>query len=216
MTSNVQKAPFHQHHHRLPSTSGICRGRTSSTASAGSESGGAAADIDRTSAQLEAIKQKSLDLDNRLPPVVHHFLSGSDSLDGDGSHLASAHIGVHQSRVPSKFFQQSSKQLEEMLAQRLEREAMHRAGAGRKGNGTQQQASSTSVTASATAAVQPSVVPAAGDSAATSVHKMLNDEMKRHCRIIQEKHLIERRTPQQVYAVGGAAASESIEEEMVS
>lgn len=96
---------------------------------------------------------------------------------------------------------------------------MHRAGVGRKGSGAQ-----AATVAAQSAAVAPSVVNVAGgDSAAASVQKLLNDEMKRHCRIIQEKHMIERRRPQQVYNEGGAtggrggvAAVSAIDEEMVS
>lgn len=154
-----------------------------------------------------------------MPSVQHHFLSGSDSLDGDGSRLASVNGVVQQSRAPSKFFQQSSRQLEEMLAQRLEKEALHRSGAGRKGSSGAHQSSA--VTATTTCAA-PSPLPV-NDTAATSVQKLLNDEMKRHCRIIQEKHLIERKRPQQLYDVAGGPASKiavgaavgSIDEEVV-
>lgn len=186
-------------------------------------------DIDRTSAQLEAIKQKSLDLDSRLPPV-HHFHMGSDSLDGDGSRLSGGggvghqqHSVTGQPRAPSKFFQQSSRQLEEMLAQRLEKEAMQRASGSRKGGIPMtplvSSASSTGTSHAAAAVPAPSLISGAAAEAA-SVQKLLNDEMKRHCRIIQEKHLIERRWPQQTYsaanATGVTSREASIDEEVVS
>lgn len=219
--------PVHHHaaHHHIIQHQ---RGRTPSNAS----NDGNGSDYDRTSYQLEAIKQKSLDLDRRWPAHLNdeHYgvFSRSASADdkpgaagpsGPASATAAVttsaayqHHNQHQ-RVPNKIFQQSSKQLEQILAQRIEKEAgMQRKGSGGGGGALANAMRRASVTTSNAAGVEGNngsggvsgvgtadANAVAGASKPMDMAKLLNAEMKLHCKSIQEKHLIERRPPQQAY-----------------
>lgn len=210
--------PVHHHaaHHHIIQHQ---RGRTPSNAS----NDGNGSDYDRTSYQLEAIKQKSLDLDRRWPAHLNdeHYgvfsrsassddKPGVSSVTGVASAGPSSSAAYHQhQRVPNKIFQQSSKQLEQILAQRIEKEA----GMQRKGSvggalvGAMRRTSMTAPnagTGDGSGGVGGIKSDGGDASKPLDMAKLLNAEMKLHCKSIQEKHLIERRQPQQVYqpAVG--------------
>lgn len=202
-SSSLAHAPPSQYVHH--------RGRTPSTASNDGNNG---SDYDRTSYQLEAIKQKSLDLDRRWPAHVHDENYGvfsrsasSDDKNGgggsgrtltSGTPSAAYHQQHQHQRVPNKIFQQSSKQLEQILAQRIEKEAgmqRNKGGAPLRRTSVANSATNNDTTSSAGGSTD-----AAAAAKPMDMAKLLNAEMKLHCKTIQERHLIERRMPQQVYS----------------
>lgn len=161
------------------------------------------ADQDRTCAQLDAIKKKTMDLDSRLP---HKFYDDRRTVPASTS---AATAPPNRNNVQNKFFQQSSKQLEQLLAQRIEKETLVAAAAAGKTN-KKRFGGSVSVPSGAAAPIVGAQVTSAtsaavnADSATIStiqkqIQHKLHDEMKKHCKTIQEKHLIEKRWPQQPY-----------------
>lgn len=153
---------------------------------------------DRTCAQLDAIKKKTMDLDSRLP---HKFYEDRRAV------VSAATSATPRQNVQNKFFQQSSKQLEQLLAQRIEKETLVAAAAAGKTNkkrfGVQQTQTQTVVPAPTTSAA--TVEPTAISTIQKQIQHKLHDEMKKHCKTIQEKHLIEKLWPQQPYRPSSGA-----------
>lgn len=156
---------------------------------------------DRTCAQLDAIKKKTMDLDSRLP---HKFYEDRRAVQSPAS-SSSAAVPPNRNNVQNKFFQQSSKQLEQILAQRIEKETLVAAAAAGKTNKKRfgGSASAQTVPVVGTQAAATSAQVTADSTAISTIQKQiqhkLHDEMKKHCKTIQEKHLIEKRWPQQPY-----------------
>lgn len=156
-----------------------------------------ASEQDRTCAQLDAIKKKTMDLDSRLP---HKFYEGRGAVPSPASTSAAA--PPNRNNVQNKFFQQSSKQLEQLLAQRIEKETLVAAAAAGKTNKKRFGVSVPAPMVAAQAASTSNAVAAESTAISTiqkQIQHKLHDEMKKHCKTIQEKHLIEKRGPQQAY-----------------
>lgn len=118
--------------------------------------------------------------------------------------------------VQNTFFQQSTKQLEQMLAQRIEKEnrcvqqqqqhqinkkkrttsamGTSRAPESTTGNNCVQDQVTTSQASTSLCKQEPNI-----STLQKQFQHRLHDEMKLHCKSIQEKHLIEKRLPQEHY-----------------
>lgn len=178
-------------------------------------------EFERTS-HLESSKLKMVigDIDSRFnctAPSLEKPLHGSQSAvikkQLPESTIQCQQETSNRNIKPSQntFFQQSTKQLEQMLAQRIEKENRCVQQQQQQQHQINKKKRTTSVIG--TSKQESTAGNCVQDQASTSLSKQepnistlqkqfqhrLHDEMKLHCRSIQEKHLIEKRLPQEHY-----------------